>query len=251
MTLPRTDRLKLGRQRLIGLLAFPLLGGLLVFIMRVCMWYRVPNLGKLRKRVRQLIGQKRTPILVCANHLTKVDSAIIEWTLASNWTYFFKFWMFPWSMPDKRNYEANPLLRSICYLMKCVPIVRGAAADETKRTMDKLRYLLTQNESLFIFPEGTRSQDGRLNTKDFTYGAGRLCQSVEGTRVLCIYQRGQNQTSSSSMPRWGEKFYTDVALIEPKSESKGLRAARDISAQIIDTLHDMEKKYFNTVLHRQ
>jgi len=251
MTLPRGQRLLLGVQLWAGRSLFPVLGGMAVLAMRLGMGYRVPNLGQVRRRVRELVGGKRTPLLVCANHLTMIDSAIVEWTLASNWTYFFRFWMLPWNMPEKRNYAHNPFLRLICYLMKCVPVVRGAAPEQTKRTMDKLRYLLKKNESLFIFPEGKRSRTGRIDKDDFSYGVGRLVQSVADARVLCIYQRGQGQRASSGLPRRGERFYTDVALIQPRSTSKGLRAARDISAQVIDTLYDMEQKYFNRALHRQ
>jgi len=248
--LPALERLGLRLQRGAGLLCFPLLGSAAVGLMRFAMGYRIPNLKHLRRRARALVGKERKPLIICANHLTLIDSAVIEWALASTWTYTFKFWRLPWSLPEKRNYAHNPFLSALCYLFKCVPVVRGGPATQTQRTLGKLSYLLNRGEALFIFPEGTRSADGRVNTQEFGYGVGRLLTQVAGAQVLCVYQRGQGQEGASSLPRRGSVFYTDMALIQPTSQSTGLRAARDLSAQIVEQLHRMEQKYFATP-HRQ
>lgn len=244
------ERLSLGVQRLAGLLCFPVLGNAAVGLMRFAVGYRIPDLGQLRRRARDLIGRERKPLIICANHLTLIDSAIVAWTLASTWTYTFRFWRLPWNLPEKRNYAHNPFLNAVCYLFKCVPVVRGGPAAQTQRTLGKLSYLLKRGEALFIFPEGTRSADGRVNTQEFGYGVGRLLTQAADARVLCVYQRGQGQEGASSLPRRGSVFYTDMAIIHPSSPHSGLRAARDLSSQIIQQLHRMEQKYF-AALDRQ
>ncbi len=247
MTFSQCDRFYLKLQRAIGLLSFPLLGGIVIWLMRFVMGYRIPNRHQVRRRVKELLHEERGPLLICANHLTLIDSALIEWALASNWTYLRHFRLFPWSMPEKHNYWRNVLLRVVCYLGKCVPVVRGGPPEQTKLTLQKLRYLLERGESLFIFPEGTRSRTGQVETKNHAYGVGRLLTAVEGVRVLCVYLRGHHQERASNLPRRGEVFYSDVELITPSSVHQGLRATRDISTQIVEKLSEMEQKYFAAI----
>ena len=247
MMLSHSDRFHLRLQRTIGLLSFPLLGCAVIVLLRFVMGYRIPNLYQVRRRVKELLQEESGPLLICANHLTLVDSAIIEWALASNWTYLRHFRLFPWSVPERRHYWKNVLLRLVCYFGKCVPVVRGGPPEQTKLILEKLRYLLKDGESLFIFPEGTRSRAGLVETKNHAYGVGRLLTEVEGVRVLCVYLRGHHQERFSSLPRRREVFYSDVELIAPRSAYKGLRAARDISTQIVEKLSEMEQKYFATI----
>ncbi|MFW5827804.1 MAG: 1-acyl-sn-glycerol-3-phosphate acyltransferase, partial [Alkalispirochaeta sp.] len=112
----------------------------------------------------------------------------------------------------------------------------------------KLRTLLLNGQSLMMFPEGTRSRDGRVDTKNFAYGIGKIVDDLKrlGTqpRVLCVYLRGLTQNTYGTIPRKGETFYLDYQLLEPQSESRGLRAQRDISRQIVHTLARMEEKFF-------
>jgi len=249
MSLSRQDQFSLGLQRFLGWLFFPFLGGLVVVLMRFVMRYRVPQMRDIRRRVKVALGNEKTPLIICANHLTMIDSAIIAWTIASNWTYWWRFRLFAWNMPERRNFAHILPLKIICYLLKCVPVIRGGPAHETKRTMDKINHLLGKSQTICIFPEGTRSKSGRINLDEPTYGVGRFITAHEGTRVLCVYQRGNNQEKSSFFPKKGDEFYTDLELIQPTSDSKGLRAVRDVSTQIMQKLYDMEQEYFAT--HRQ
>lgn len=249
MALSRQDRRSLSVQRFFGWLMFPLLGGLAVLLMRFALRYRIPGMREIRRQFKALIGKEKTPLLICANHLTMIDSAIIAWTIASNWTYWWRFHLFAWNMPERRNFAHVLPLKIICYLLKCVPIIRGGPPHETQKTMDKINYLMSKCEAICIFPEGTRSKTGRINPDEPTYGVGRLVKAHEGTRVLCVYQRGNHQDKSSYLPKKGDVFYTDIDLIQPTSDSKGLRAVRDISTQIMQKLYDMEQTYFAT--HRQ
>ncbi len=249
MPLSRQDQFSLGLQRFLGWLFFPILGGLTVLLMRFVMGYRVPDMRQVRRQFKQLLGKEKTPLLICANHLTMIDSAIIAWSIASNWSYWWRFRLFAWNMPERRNFAHILPLKIICYLLKCVPIIRGGPPHETKRTMDKINYLLAQSQAICIFPEGTRSKSGRINLDEPTYGVGRLVLTHPGTRVLCVYQRGQQQEKSSFFPKKGDVFFTDIDMIQPVSDSKGLRAVRDVSTQIMQKLYDMEQSYFAT--HRQ
>ena len=57
-----------------------------------------------------------------------------------------------------------------------------------------------------IFPEGTRSRTGRIDTENFSYGAGRLIEHIPECQVLCIYLRGDKQNTYSSIPKFNDRL---------------------------------------------
>jgi hypothetical protein len=63
--------------------------------------------------------------------------------------------------------------------------------------------------------------------------------------VLCVYLRGERQTTFSDLPRRGERFYVQVELMTPASPAAGLRAERDLARQIVAQLAAMERRYFD------
>lgn len=95
-----------------------------------------------------------------------------------------------------------------------------------------------------IFPEGTRSRSGRVNTEDFPYGVGRLFCNVPDCRVMTVYLRGAGQKTYSKFPRYGETFVVRAEEFTPKTGLKGLRAQRECAKQIVNRLSEMEKDYF-------
>ncbi len=237
------ERFGLWLQRTVSWATFPLIGGLLVLLMKYGARYRVPRIREIRRRYRELVGSSG-PLILCANHLTKIDSAILEWSLASVWSYMRSFRLLPWNMPERARYANNAVLRLLCYVGRCVPVDRGGEREKVQRTMNKFVYLLRKGDPVSVFPEGQRSRTGRIDPENFSYGVGRLVKSVENCRVLCVYLRGRNQNGYGSVPRRGEEFYLDLALVQPRTQYKGLRATRDLSAQIVEQLNRMEQAYF-------
>ncbi len=206
--------------------------------------YRIRDLDRVRKDVRSLLADHRGPWLICPNHLTMIDSAILAYAMISPGKYMFQYRLLPWNMPEQMNYSGNLLVVVLCYLMKCVPVVRGGDRNGTQKVLRKCNYLMNKKENLMIFPEGTRSRNGRVKTIGFPYSAGRLLLTVPKARVMCIYLRGQNQDEYSGMPKYKEQFFIAVEEIHPSTDLKGLRAQRDISRQIIGHLSGMEEAYF-------
>lgn len=216
---------------------------LIVLAVRVA-GYRIRDLGAVRQKVGALFAAHPGPWLICPNHLTMIDSVILAYAMVPPGCYLVRYRLLPWNMPELKNYADNIFLVVICYLMKCVPVVRGGDRAAVKTVMDKCNWIMGQQENLMIFPEGMRSRTGRVRTRDFPYSSGRLFLTVPGTRVMCIYLRGQGQDRHSAMPRYRERFSMAVEEIRPRTEFKGLRAQRDISCQIIAKLSGMEEAYF-------
>ncbi len=246
MELKFKEKLSLKVQHLIGWATFPFWGTFFIGIMRFVGRYKVQQIREIRRNFKHLKRNVEGPILVCSNHLTKIDSVILNWSLASVWAYMRSFKIFSWNLPDRSNFDQSYILRMICYLASCVPVDRGGSRDEVKKSLDKVTYLLKKGHLVTIFPEGSRSRSGRINLDGLTYGVGRLVNKVKDCNVLCTYLRSHNQEKYSDIPHRGARFYLDMELIQPKSPHSGLRATRDIANQIIEKLVEMEQAYFAT-----
>lgn len=240
------EKFALKIQYLVGWITYPFWGSLLIALMRFVGRYKIQQIREIRRRYKHLKRTVEGPILVCSNHLTKIDSVILNWSLASTWSYMKSFKIFSWNLPERANFYQNYILRTICYLGSCVPIDRGGSRDAVKKSLDKVTYLLKKGHTVTIFPEGGRSRTGRVDVDKFTYGVGRLVNKVKDCHVLCVYLRGHNQENYSDIPHRGARFYLNMELIKPESVHSGLRATRDVANQIVDKLVLMEQAYFAT-----
>ena len=209
--------------------------------------YRIPRLLETRDKYRDLLALENGPFLICANHLTTIDSLLLLWALAPGWKCFLFPTLMPWNLPDKHNFSGNIYIRALCYFGRCLYVIRRGPREEIKRVLDKIGALLKRGHSIMIFPEGGRSRTGRVDTENFSYGVGSIVQESPNVRVLCIFMRGRNQVEYSKFPERGEEFYIELEVIHPSSLSPGLRGAREISTQIVQHLAKMEESYFGRV----
>lgn len=240
----RHDRLVLGIQRGVSFVFFPIVATLALFWARVVKRLSVRDPEQTRTRFSALLKAERGPVLVCANHLTLLDTIIIVWALAPMHRYLRKYSLFPWSVPEKANFSRTWFWRIASFLGKCVYVTRGGPREEVRRTLGKITYLLNSGELVSIFPEGGRSRTSRVDTQNFTYGVGQIVQAVPETRVLCVYLRGRMQEGYSDFPQTGDEYVVDLEMIHPTTASQGLRGARDLATQIIMKLSEMENRYF-------
>jgi 1-acyl-sn-glycerol-3-phosphate acyltransferase len=218
---------------------------LVVVVMRFGMGWRIEGVGAVRRQYRALIEAGEGPILVCANHLTLVDSALVAWALGSPAWYVAHYAALPWNVPERRNFTQSLRSRVLVYLMKCVPVTRGGDRAEVAAVLGRLTYLLARGESVLLFPEGGRSRSGRVVEENATYGVGRLLGTLPRCRVLCVYLRGERQQSFGDLPARGERFRVRATTLRPASLSTGLRGARDVSRQIVRTLAELERQHFD------
>lgn len=246
MDLKFKEKFALKIQYLIAWITIPLWGTFLIALMRFLRGYKVQQLPEIRRHYKRLRRSVAGPLIVCSNHLTMLDSLVLNWSLASIPYYTRSFKKFSWNIPERDYLDQNFILRIICYLGCCIPIDRGGSRGTVKKSLDKVIYLLKKGHTLTIFPEGARSRTGRIDLDSFTYGVGSLVNKVTDCNVLCVYLRGHNQESYSNMPPRGARFYLEMELIRPESTYSGLRATRDIASQIISKLGLMEEAYFAT-----
>ncbi|MDP3937297.1 MAG: lysophospholipid acyltransferase family protein, partial [Deltaproteobacteria bacterium] len=217
---------------------------LVVGWMRCIRGYRIRELEQVRRRARRLLTEACGPVLICPNHLTWIDSLLVQWAITSPRQVLASYRLFAWNTPEQTNFYAKFWLRLGCYLGKCIPVVRGGDRAQQNLALEKLSHLLRRGELAMVFPEGSRSRTGRIDLEHLAHGIGRLVKEVENCRVLCVYMRGDRQDGRSVLPPAGQRFSLDMELIEPRSDKKGLRATREIVMQIADKLVDMEDRYF-------
>jgi 1-acyl-sn-glycerol-3-phosphate acyltransferase len=241
--LPAAERTRLRRQRLTGQLLAPLWVPLAVAVMAFGFGWRIENARALRARYRTLRSGSHGPLLICANHLTLVDSFLVAWALGSPGWYLRHYASLPWNVPEERNFAAARWSRALVYVMKCLPIRRAADRRESARVLASLASLLADGDVGLVFPEGGRSRSGHVEADSAAYGVGRLVKALPGCSVLCVYLRGMGQTSWSDLPHRGERFRAELSLLEPKSDAAGLRGSLEIARQIIARLIELEQAF--------
>lgn len=239
------DRFALVAQNLISYCCAPFTMALLSFVVRVKYRWSVIDHREIRQEFRDNMRENAGPVMVCANHLTMVDSVLIMWALAPSWWYLLHFKMAPWNVPERKNFALNLLPRAGAYLAKCIPVIRGGDRAQISLVLKKLRHLLTHRHAVLIFPEGGRSRTGRVGSTNPALGTGRLIKGLPDARVLCVYLRGDHQEHYSNMPVHAESFYCATSWLEPHTEHEGLRGSVEISAQIMRRIQEMEGHYFD------
>lgn len=239
------DRAALLLQREVGRLLAPLWVPVVVGVMRFGMGWRIEGKREARERFRKLRRGSPGGLLVCANHLTMVDSFVIAWALAPAWWYVLHYASVAWNTPERENFARTWPMRFLVYVMKCIPVRRGGDRREVGRVLARFTWLVSRGEVGMMFPEGGRSRTSRVDTQATTYGVGRIVRAVPGTRVLCVYLRGDGQDRWSDLPARGERFRVRVDELEPKSSRNGLRGSLEVSQQVLGKLAEMEQEHFH------
>ncbi len=240
---PRPLPASLRRQALAGRAAFPIVGSAAIAYMRLVRQHRIVGLDEARRTYRRALSAGR-PTLICANHLTMVDSAFLHHAFGSIREYVADFRRFSWNVPAVENFTGNAALRALVYLGKCIPIDRAGDPAHHKDVLDTVKDLVSSGEVVTLFPEGGRSRTGRVEPANVTYGIGQILRDLERPQVLCAYLRGERQETWGAMPARGDTMHLRVELLEPATQERGLRASRDLARQVITKLKAMEDAFF-------
>jgi len=233
------------RQRRVSVFAGPIWVGASVLVMRFWFRWRIADVERVRAAYRRIRAESKAPLLVCANHLTMVDSFLIAWALGSGGYWLSHPDELPWNTPERKNFGRTRLQRFLIFVAKCIPITRGGAREDVGEVLERVKYLLARGETACIFPEAGRSRTGRVEETAAAWGVGRIVGAVPGCRVLCVYQRGRLQATWSDLPARGDTLDVALACIEPKSDARGVRRSRDLAGQIVRQLVRMEEEYFD------
>src|SRR5206468_4726274 len=111
-------------------------------LLRLWLRLRFVGTGDLRRAYRQFRRSERVPLLVCGNHLTMIDSALIAYALGSPLWYVGHFASLPWNVPDRNVFAAGPWQRVLTYIFKCLPIERGGSRARVAEALARFTHLL-------------------------------------------------------------------------------------------------------------
>ncbi|MCL2669341.1 MAG: 1-acyl-sn-glycerol-3-phosphate acyltransferase [Syntrophaceae bacterium] len=237
------DRILLGLQYLLGHLAMVVTMPLAFLTIRL-FGYRIRDLKRVRAEVARLYREHPGAWLICPNHLTLIDSALISYGMFSLAGHILRFRRVPWNLPERDNFQTNPFLTLLCYLYKCLPVNRGGSREDLQKLFESCILLLEDRQSLLIFPEGGRSRIGRVDRENYSYGVGRFVEDCPHIRVLLVYLRGDGQQEYGDIPRFGERFTMAVEAFDPVREAgSGLRVQREYARRIVGRLADLEERH--------
>jgi hypothetical protein len=219
-------------------------GGFLILLM-LLNGYRIKNIRETRVAFKKIVAENAgRPLLLCSNHLTFIDSALIIWGLASNWWFMRNYRVFPWNLPAGDFFKKKLKYHLTLYLTKCIFIHRDGTGEHKNAILGLCRFLLKRGHTVLVFPEGQRSRKGYFDAENITLGAGRLVSSLENPSVLCLHLRSDKQKAFSNYPPRGAKFTLSMRVIEPATEKAGKEGYIDISRQIAGTIKQMEAEFF-------
>ncbi len=238
------DRLTVQTQIFIVRSLMLVYGSFVVFLIRVVRGHRFDNVPEIRKQYKEYLKNGK-PTLLCGNHITMVDSFLINQTVASVPFYFLNFRSYPWNVPAFENYKHSLFYRIMTYLGACIPINRQGTSEHHQKVQDKILYLLNKGYVVTMFPEGTRSRTGFIDPEKVSYGVGHILKDLEDPQVITVYCRGEKQKTYSNFPEKVDRIHISMDLINPVSDKKGMRAARDLAQQVIHRIKEMEDDYFD------
>ena len=235
------DLFRIRVQKLIGFLFFVPFCGPLILVLKWHFRYRIENLSALRAQFKQLT-RDRTPLLICSNHLTYLDSVLLIYAFGNHWWYLFHFRCLSWNLPAI-EYSENWFFRLVGYLAKCIFINRGGSARHHRDILATSCQLLDQGEVLTMFPEGKRSRIGRFDDRKLAHGVGKVIASLPECRVLCVYLRAKGQEEFANFPGKGSRFSLNTALLHFRPEPDTARTAGEITRRIAVEIKTMEERY--------
>jgi 1-acyl-sn-glycerol-3-phosphate acyltransferase len=171
---------------------------------------------------------RQKQVIVTSNHASYIDPPLIGGVFPSRLRYLAKESLF-----------RNPLLGFLISSLGAIPVKREdsqKAGAVMKLTLAKL----AEGESFLIFPEGTRSGDGKLGNLEG--GAAFLCVK-SGVPLLPVYISGSNEVMppNKSFPRpkkvtveFGDPIHPDMTI----DGEKRRRAA--VTHALNEALHSLE-----------
>ncbi|RAY14537.1 1-acyl-sn-glycerol-3-phosphate acyltransferase [Actinomadura craniellae] len=175
------------------------------------------------------------PLIVASNHLSFIDSFIIPLALPRKVTYIAKADYF--GQPGIKGRFVHWFLTTLGH----VPVKRGARRAAMGALEQGLEILAEDDSAFAIYPEGTRSLDGRLYRG--RTGIGWLVLA-SGAKVLPIGLEGTDriQPIGSSWPRIGPRATVRIGEPMDFSHYRGLppaKARRAITDEIIETIQKL------------
>ena len=197
--------------------------------------FRIFNRTKVHNR-RNFGLSKNT--LICSNHRTMIDSYMVGHLSSWPWGLLLPHKL-PYHPAAKENFFRNRVIGWFSWRWRCIPVRRGVKDFEALQMMtDTL-----PTGQMLIFPEGTRSRDGKL--LEGRPGTGKLIHDTQ-CKVVPVYHRGMNNLLpiGRSFPTFFNRIDVYVGKPIDMSDLYALPSSKETSRVVIkrvmDALHELE-----------
>ncbi|MFV2197998.1 lysophospholipid acyltransferase family protein [Nocardiopsis sp. LOL_012] len=174
-------------------------------------------------------------VLLASNHLSFVDSVVIPLSVTSRRVRF---------LAKSDYFEGSGLkgrsAKALFGALGAVPVRRTSARD-AMASLDLMLERLREGEACVVYPEGTRSRDGRLY-RGRTGVAHLALESKAPVVPVAVSGTEKVQPIGASMPR---PHHFTVRFGEPLDFSTGYdhlapgKARREITDHIMDAIHGL------------
>lgn len=176
------------------------------------------------------------PVIIASNHLSFSDSIFMPLVVTRKVTFL-----------AKSEYFTSPgikgLIKKLTFIaLGQVPIDRSGGKRSEAALLTGLR-LLRENQCLGIYPEGTRSPDGRLY-KGRTGIARMAIESAAPVIPVAMFNTAEIQPTGQVVPKvrrvemvFGEPMYFS-------GDSSDQRVLRDVTNQIMEKIAELSKQEY-------
>src|ERR1700761_3656963 len=173
----------------------------------------------IRVRIEGLenIPQGRSCIFM-SNHVSNLDAPILLPTLPGMASVFLK-----------KELMRIPLLGTAMRMGKYVPVSRGHSREEARKSVEAAADALRSGMHIFVFPEGTRSPDGKL--LPFKKGAFFLAAET-GAPIIPVVISGTERMMPKNTLRItpGEAYVKFLQPIRPQDASSRVELMERVRA---------------------
>jgi 1-acyl-sn-glycerol-3-phosphate acyltransferase len=139
-----------------------------------------PRAAGVRVRVEGLENVRPgTQYIFLSNHVSNLDGPVLLPSIPGMTSVFIK-----------RELMRVPVLGTAMRMGRYIPVARGSSREEAEKSVDFAAEVLKAGLHVMIFPEGTRSADGRL--LPFKRGGFYLAEKT-GAPILPVVIRGTAQ----------------------------------------------------------
>jgi 1-acyl-sn-glycerol-3-phosphate acyltransferase len=200
-----------------------------VIVLRVLNRVRVQNYENIPRR-----GD--CGVLICSNHISALDPFVIAVTAMP---FFSPIW---WRAPAKEELFAVPLIRDFLKSWGAIPVRRGRGDLGAIQAVSG--YL--REGVVVIFPEGTRSPDGRLLPGKA--GVGKIIYDAKPVKVIPVLIAGSERVLPKGrvLPRLFRTitivYGRPIDLVRYYSQADSVELSQEIVdavMQAIDQLRDV------------
>ncbi len=167
-----------------------------------------------------------------SNHVSNLDATVLLPSIPGMTSVFIK-----------RELMKIPFLATAMRMGKYVPVSRGNSREEAQRSVDAAADALKSGLHMTIFPEGTRSPDGRL--LPFKKGAFFLAEQT-GAPIIPVVITGTERMMPKGTQRItpGEAYVRFLPPIRPQdsaSREELMERVRAAMEQELERRHVIEK----------